>query len=212
MIDLLFPPEFVVYLNIMIISFFTSIILFIPVPYIPILIAASFDSMLNPVLIAFTSAIGITAGRTVIFLASYYGRKILKDTSKERLLPLQRFLMKYGWIGAFLSALTPFPPDDMVIILLGIAKYHPLKFVIANFAGKMIANIAVVMSAILLGRPLIEKIFMESQNPMMITVITSISIVLIGLIVYLVTKADWAKIIGKWFPWTLEETDGDGND
>lgn len=193
----------------MIISFFTSIILFIPVPYIPVLIAASFNNRLDPLLIALVSAIGVTAGRTIIFLASYYGRKILNNNTKKRLLPLQRLLMKYGWIGAFLSAMTPFPPDDMVIILLGIAKYHPLKFVIANFAGKMIANIAVVMGAILLGRPLIEQLFMENQNPIMIAFITATSIIVVVLVIYLVIKADWGKIIGKWFPWTLHEDNGE---
>jgi hypothetical protein len=33
--------------------------------------------------------------------------------------------------------------------------------------------------------------------------------VILGIILYLTVKADWSKIIGKWFPWTTfqERTD-----
>ena len=202
---MLIPPDILSYVNILIVSFITSIILFVPIPYVPVLIATSFDENLDPNLIALISTVGVTAGRSIIFLASYYGRKILRDRTKEKMIPLQRLLKKYGWIGAFISAITPFPPDDMIIILLGIAKYNPLKFVIANFAGKLIANMAVVWGAVLMGKPLIEQIFAQSQSPLMLIVISAISVASVVLIIYLLIKVDWAKIIGKWFPWTLSD-------
>jgi membrane protein DedA with SNARE-associated domain len=202
---LLIPPDILSYVNILIVSFITSIILFVPIPYVPVLIATSFNEKLDPNLIALISTVGVTAGRSIIFLASYYGRKILKDRTKEKMIPLQRLLMRYGWIGAFISAITPFPPDDMIIILLGIAKYNPLKFVIANFAGKLIANMAVVWGAVLMGKPLIEQIFAQSQSPLLLIVISAISVASVVLIIYLLIKVDWAKIIGKWFPWTLSD-------
>ena len=200
---LLIPPDILSYINILIVSFVTSIILFVPIPYVPILIATSFNERLDPNLIALISTVGVTSGRSIIFLASYYGRKILKDGTKEKMIPLQRLLMRYGWVGAFISAITPFPPDDMIIILLGIAKYNPLKFVIANFAGKLIANMAVVWGAVLMGKPLIEQIFAQSQSPLLLIVISVISVASVVLIIYSLIKVDWAKIIGKWFPWTL---------
>jgi membrane protein DedA with SNARE-associated domain len=202
---LLIPPDILSYINILIVSFITSIILFVPIPYVPVLIATSFNEKLDPNLIALISTVGVTAGRSIIFLASYYGRKILKDRTKEKMIPLQRLLMRYGWIGAFISAITPFPPDDMIIILLGIAKYNPLKFVIANFAGKLIANMAVVWGAVLMGKPLIEQIFAQSQSPLLLIVISAISVASVVLIIYSLIKVDWAKIIGKWFPWTLSD-------
>ena len=202
---LLIPPDILSYINILIVSFITSIILFVPIPYVPVLIATSFNEKLDPNIIALISTVGVTAGRSIIFLASYYGRKILKDRTKEKMIPLQRLLKRYGWIGAFLSAITPFPPDDMIIILLGIAKYNPLKFVIANFAGKLIANMAVVWGAVLMGKPLIEQIFAQSQSPLMLIVISAISVASVVLVIYSLIKVDWAKIIGKWFPWTLSD-------
>ena len=206
---MLIPPEILSYINILVVSFITSIILFVPIPYVPVLIATSFNEKLDPNLIALISTVGVTAGRSIIFLASYYGRKILKDRTKEKMIPLQRLLMKYGWIVAFISAITPFPPDDMIIILLGIAKYNPLKFVIANFAGKLIANMAVVWGAVLMGKPLIEQIFTQSQSPLMLIVISVISVASVVLIIYSLIKIDWAKIIGKWFPWTLSDEQKD---
>ena len=202
---LLIPPDILAYANILIISFITSIILFIPIPYVPVLIATSFNESLDPNLIALISTIGVTSGRTIIFLASYYGRKMIKDRTKEKMMPLQRLLMRFGWIGAFVSAITPFPPDDVIIILLGIAKYNPLKFVIANFAGKLIANMAVVWGAILMGKPLIDQIFAQSQSPLSLVAISIASVTSVVLIIYALIKVDWAKIIGKWFPWTLDE-------
>jgi membrane protein DedA with SNARE-associated domain len=202
---LLISPDILAYINILIISFITSIILFIPIPYVPVLIATSFNEKLDPNLIALISTIGVTSGRSIIFLASYYGRKMLKDRTKEKMIPLQRLLMRFGWIGAFVSAITPFPPDDMIIILLGIAKYNPLKFVVANFAGKLIANMAVVWGAILMGKPLIEQIFAQSQSPLSLVVISIASVASVVLIIYSLIKVDWAKIIGKWFPWTLDD-------
>ena len=202
---LLISPDILSYINILIVSFITSIILFVPIPYVPVLIATSFNERLDPNLIALISTVGVTAGRSIIFLASYYGRKILKDRTKEKMIPLQRLLMRYGWIGAFISAITPFPPDDMIIILLGIAKYNPLKFVIANFAGKLIANMAVVWGAVLMGKPLIEQFFAQSQSPLLLIVISAISVASVVLFIYSLVKVDWAKIIGKWFPWTLSD-------
>jgi membrane protein YqaA with SNARE-associated domain len=59
----------------------------------------------------------------IIFCGSYYGRKvILSDNTKKRMLPLQRLLSRYGWLGVFIAATTPIP-DDIVYIPLGLARY-----------------------------------------------------------------------------------------
>ena len=91
--------------------------------------------------------------------------------------PLERLLNRYGWLGAFLAALTPIP-DDLIYIPLGIAKYSPWKFATATFSGKLILNEAIVWGAVILGG-----------------------------ILYLFLKIDWGKVIGKWFPWTTVEND-----
>ena len=195
------------YLQVFIVSFLSSIILFIPIPYAPVLVVATFSSNLDINLIAIVSAIGVTAGRTLIFILSYQGNRILSNRIKENMLPLKRLLKKYGWIGSFLAAITPFPPDDVVIILLGMVKLSPWKFIITNFAGKLISNLIVVWGTALTGRVFIEQIILQSQSFTNLLILTVMSLIITGITIYSIIKIDWRKIIGKWFPWTLDDKD-----
>lgn len=89
---------------------------------------AALNKNFDPTLIVLFSTIGAVAGKMIIFCGSYYGRKIiLSHNTKKRMLPLQKLLSRYGWIGVFTAAATPIP-DDIVYIPLGLAKYSPLKF------------------------------------------------------------------------------------
>jgi membrane protein DedA with SNARE-associated domain len=200
-----FIDIFLEYFQVFVVSFLTSIILFIPIPYAPFLVVATFSSNLDLNLIAIVSAVGVTAGRTLIFILSYHGNRILSNRIKENMLPLKRLLKKYGWIGSFLAAITPFPPDDIVIILLGMVKLSPWIFIITNFAGKLISNLIVVWGAALTGRILIEQIILQSQSFTNMLILTIVSIIITGITIYSIIKVDWRKIIGKWFPWTLDD-------
>ena len=97
------------YLGVLFISFVGSIIIFVPIPYFPILIAAAFDKHLDPNLIALSSALGSVMGKMIIFYATYYGRKMLNKNTKKRMFPLHRLLSRYGWLGAFIAASDPDP-------------------------------------------------------------------------------------------------------
>ena len=198
-----FDPE-LGYLGILIISFVASLVPFVPIPYFPLLITASFNSNFNPHLIALVSAAGVVAAKTVIFLASYYGRKILSDSTKQRMRPLQNLVSRYGWFGAFIAALTPIP-DDIVYIPLGLAKYSPWKFATATFTGKFLMNEAIVWGSIFLGKPFVERVLGDTTDPTWLIVAVVVSIALLGIIVYYSLKIDWAKLIGRWFPWALED-------
>lgn len=196
------------YLGLMILSFIFSIIPFVPIPYFPILITAAFNRNFDPHLIALSSASGIVAAKTIIFFVSYYGRSVLSDKTKKRMLPLQRLVSRYGWPGAFVAAATPIP-DDIVYIPLGLAKYSPWKFATATFAGKMVMNEAIVWSSIYLGKPFVEKYLSETTDPTSLIIAAVASVAVLGVIVYYSLKIDWAKLIGRWFPWTLKDDDSD---
>jgi membrane protein DedA with SNARE-associated domain len=198
------------YAGIIVISFVGSIIVFVPIPYFPILIGAAFNKQLDPNLISLSSAVGAVTAKMIIFYASYYGRNILNTNTKKRMAPLQRLLGKYGWFGAFLAALTPIP-DDIVYIPLGIAKYSPWKFASATFSGKFILNEIIVWGAVILGRPFIEHFVSSSgsirTDPVHLIIGVVVSTIILGVILYLLLRVDWGKIIGKWFPWTTVEED-----
>jgi hypothetical protein len=67
-VDQFFPfSEQLGYLGDILISFISSIIIFIPVPYFPALLAAALNGKLDPNVVAISSAQGITAGRSIFF-------------------------------------------------------------------------------------------------------------------------------------------------
>jgi len=191
------------YLGILLISFVGSIIVFVPIPYFPVLITAAFNDNLNPTLIALSSAIGAVIAKLIIFYASYYGRNMLSSKIKGKMIPLQRLLGRYGAIGAFIAAVSPIP-DDIVYIPLGLAKYSPWKFAIATFLGKFVLNEMFVIGAIYFGKPFVNNMMSNSTNIDYLIVVTIASVAALGAI-YFALKIDWAKIIGHWFPWTLDK-------
>lgn len=197
------------YLGILLISFVGSIIVFVPIPYFPVLITAAFNDNLDPTLISLSSAIGAVIAKLIIFYASYYGRNMLSSKIKGKMVPLQRLLARYGAIGAFFAAVSPIP-DDIVYIPLGLAKYSPWKFVIATFLGKFAFNEIFVLGAIYFGRPFVNNLMSNSTNTDYLIIVTIASIAVLGVIIYFALKIDWAKIIGHWFPWTLDKDPENG--
>jgi membrane protein DedA with SNARE-associated domain len=195
------------YLGILLISFLGSIIVFVPVPYFPVLVTAAFNQNLDPHLISLFSALGAVIAKLIIFYASYYGRNVLSPKIKGRMIPLQRLLGKYGGMGAFIAAISPIP-DDIVYIPLGLAKYSPWKFAISTFTGKFLLNEMIVLGSAYLGKPAIDKLLTGSTSSLSLVLITIASIIVLGIIIYISLKIDWGKVIGRWFPWALDE----GND
>jgi membrane protein DedA with SNARE-associated domain len=200
------------YIGIILVSFVSSLIPFIPIPYFPVLITASFNTNFNPHIISIISALGIVGAKTIIFFISYYGRKILSDKTKKRMRPLQNLVSRYGWFGAFIAALTPIP-DDLVYIPLGLAKYSPWKFATATFAGKFLMNESIVWGSIFLGRPFVEDILSSDTTDQTSLIIAAIvSTIVLAVVVYFSLRIDWAKVIGRWFPWALKNSNEEEED
>lgn len=199
------------YLGVLLVSFVASIIIFVPIPYFPILIAAAFNGHLDPNLISLSGAVGTTVAKIIIFYASYYESDILKFSKKRSILPLERLLSRYAWVGAFTAALIPIP--DLVSVPLGMTKYSAWKFAIAIFSGKFIFNEVMVWGSIVLGRAFIKRLGLLGPGTTNITSTNSVYLVIgiasgvaiLAVIIYVSLRIDWAKIIGTWFPWTLGE-------
>jgi membrane protein DedA with SNARE-associated domain len=66
------------YVGVLITTLIISLIVFVPIPYIPVLVIALLSGKFDPNLLALSSAIGVTLGRTIVFLASYRGRSLIK--------------------------------------------------------------------------------------------------------------------------------------
>ncbi len=197
------------YIGLFAISFIASIIVFIPIPFFPILALMSIDKDFDPHLLAFSSAIGATLAKTIIFYSSFYGRRFISRESKVKMKPLQRLLKRYGWYASFIAAATPIP-DDIVYVPLGLAKYNPWLFFTSCFAGKMLISEAIVWGT-RMGFNMLE--YLESnmnEQLFYATVIATIAVT--AFLVYFMIKADWSRLVGKVFPWTLKDDIDDNND
>jgi hypothetical protein len=115
------------------------------------------------------------------------------------------------------------PIPDIVSVLMGMAKYSPWKFVSAFFTGKFIFNMVTIWTALILGRtfirhlgllvsPVANPTISNSSDLLIIGVAAAAGISIVAIIVYVSLRIDWGKIIGKWFPWTIEENEKEENE
>ncbi|MDQ4072891.1 MAG: hypothetical protein M3162_01165 [Thermoproteota archaeon] len=95
------------YEHIVVLSFIIGILFFIPLPYYPIPIIATFDKNLDPLLISISGSLGTLFAKMILFYLSYCGYNILSKDTKKRLISLQKLVKTYGWISAFIGAVSP---------------------------------------------------------------------------------------------------------
>lgn len=202
--DLLPLYDYFGYPGILLVSFIINILFFLPIPYFPLPLLAAFNENLNPHLISLSGTAGAVAAKMIIFYLAYSGRNIITRISKGKTISLQKFLGKYGWIGALVATIIPFS-ENLIYITLGLTRYSPQKFAIAVFIGVILYNEFIVWIGVLLGRPFVDGMIStitNTNNPAAIIITVILSIVGILTTLYLLIKINWNKIIGKRFPWT----------
>ena len=202
--DLLPLYDYFGYPGILLVSFIINTLFFLPIPYFPLPLLAAFNENLNPHLISLSGTAGAVAAKMIIFYLAYSGRNIITRISKGKTISLQKFLGKYGWIGALVAPIIPFS-ENLIYITLGLTRYSPQKFAIAVFIGVILYNEFIVWIGVLLGRPFVDGMISSitnTNNPAAIIIAVILSIVGILTTLYLLIKINWNKIIGKRFPWT----------
>jgi membrane protein DedA with SNARE-associated domain len=202
-----FAPE-VGYLSLALVNFFGSLVPFIPLPGFLLLATMSVGDTFNLHVLALSSAITATVAKQIIFYVSYGGRKIINEKTRKRMRPFERLVKRYGAAAAFFAAATPIP-DDLVYVPLGLAKYNPKRFFIATLTGKIILSYVIVIISHYLGLSLVEPSLKNIHDATPIY----IGIVLFGVMmtaaVVLLLRLDWARILGRFAPWTLDENQED---
>ena len=189
------------YLGLFGVSFLGSLLLFVPMPYFFLVVIASTSSNFDPTIIGIVSAIGATTAKVMIFQLSYTGSKLMSKSAENRLRPFMRLVSKYGGIAAFLAAITPIP-DDLIYIPLGLARYGRMKFILFTLAGKIIFTMSIAWGV----RLSIDYVsfFTDVSDTSGAILVTIIFFVIAIITIYMIIKLNWAKVLGKWFPWTLE--------
>ncbi len=206
-----FAPE-VGYLGLALVSFFGSLIPFVPIPSFILLATMSVGDQFDLHILVFLSAVLSTGAKQIIFSLSYGGHRILSAKSKKRMLPFQRLVRRYGATAAFVAAATPIP-DDLVYVPLGLAKYNPRRFFVATLAGKVVLHYVIVMASHFLGLSLVEPFLEEVEDPTTVYVGIAIFAAMMTGAVVLTLRFDWHRMLGRFAPWTLEgDDDANNND
>ena len=200
-----FTPE-VGYLGLTIVSFFGSLIPFVPIPSFILVATMAAGEQFDIHVLVLIAAITSTAAKQIIFYASYGGRKIISEKTKKRMMPFQRLVKRYGASAAFVAAATPIP-DDIIYIPLGLAKYNPKRFFVATLLGKIVLFYVIVLISHYTGLSLLEPILQDIEDPLVVYV----GIIILGaamtIVIVLLLRLNWEKILGKVAPWTLEDDD-----
>ena len=200
-----FTPE-VGYLGLTIVSFFGSLIPFVPIPSFVLVATMAVGEQFDIHVLVVIAALTSTVAKQIIFYVSYGGRRIISDKTKKRMEPFQKLVKRYGGTAAFVAAATPIP-DDIVYIPLGLAKYNPRKFFVATLLGKLVLCYVVVLISHYMGLSVLEPILEEIKDPLPVY----IGIIILGAImtitVILLLRLDWAKILGRIAPWTIDDKD-----
>ena len=104
------------YIGIFALSLVASLIIFIPVPYLFVILFAALSGRFDPALLILSSTGGATIGKMVLFLSFYSGAAITKAKTRENLTAFQTLVSRYAWIAVFIVASTP-SPDDIVVFI-----------------------------------------------------------------------------------------------
>ena len=202
-----FAPE-VGYIGLGLVSFIGSLIPFVPIPSFVLLATMSVGEQFDIHILALISAFTATIAKQIIFYASYGGRRMISEKTKKRMKPFQKLVKRYGGSAAFVAAATPIP-DDMVYIPLGLAKYNPKRFFIATLSGKIVLCYVIVLISHYTGLSILEPILEDIDDPFAIYAGIIVFGAIMTAIVILLLRLDWARILGRIAPWTLDDDDGD---
>jgi membrane protein DedA with SNARE-associated domain len=204
-----FTPE-VGYLGLAIVSFFGSLIPFVPIPSFVLVATMAVGEQFDIHILVIIAALTSTAAKQIIFYISYGGRKIISEKTLKRMKPFQKLVKRYGGSAAFVAAATPIP-DDLVYIPLGLAKYNPKRFFVATLLGKIVLYYVIVLISHYMGLSLLEPILQDIEDPLPVY----IGIIILGLamtiIVILLLRLNWESILSRVAPWTLEDDDDNQN-
>ena len=200
-----FTPE-VGYLGLTIVSFFGSLIPFVPIPSFVLVATMAAGEQFDIHVLVLIAALTSTAAKQIIFYVSYGGRKIISEKTKKRMKPFQKLVKRYGGSAAFVAAATPIP-DDLVYIPLGLAKYNPKRFFVATLSGKIVLFYVIVLISHYTGLSLLDPVLQQIDDPLPVY----IGIIALGiamtLVVILLLRLNWEKILGRIAPWTLDDDD-----
>lgn len=199
------------YLGLALVSFFGSLIPFVPLPSFILLATMSVGDKFNIHYLALIVAIASTVSKQIIFLISYGGGRMITEKTRKRMRPFERLVKKYGAAAAFVAAATPIP-DDLIYVPLGLAKYNPLRFFVSTLIGKIVLSYVIVLLSHFFGMAYVEPFLENIDDPTVVYVGFVIFVAITAVSVFLLLRLNWEKILGRFAPWTVHKDDDESKD
>jgi membrane protein DedA with SNARE-associated domain len=194
------------YVGLALVSFFGSLIPFVPLPSFILLATMSAGDKFNIHYLALIAAVTSAVAKQIIFLISYGGRRIITEKTRQRMKPFERLVKRYGAAAAFVAAATPIP-DDLIYIPLGLAKYNPLRFFISTLVGKIVLSYTIVLLSHFFGMAYVEPFLEDVDDPTVIYVGVIVFAAVMGIAILLLLRLNWERILGRFAPWTVQKDD-----
>jgi len=196
------------YLVLSIVSCFGSLIPVVPSPSYVVLATMAVGDQFNIHILAILGAVTATFAKMIIFYASYGGGRIISEKTRKRMKPFERLVKIYGGAAAFVAAATPIP-DDLIYIPLGLAKYNPRRFFVATLTGKFVLSYMIVLIAHFVGLSILDPLLENIESTSTIYLGMIVFAVILTVMIILLLRLDWEKILGKFAPWTLDNDEND---
>ena len=206
-ISAIFPfADDIGYIGLALVSFFGSLIPFVPLPSFIFLATMAAGDKFNIHYLVLISAITATVAKQIIFLISYGGRKMMNDKTRTRMKPFERLVKRYGAAAAFVAAATPIP-DDLIYVPLGLARYNPIRFFISTFLGKIVLGYVVVLLSHFFGMTYVEPFLENIKDPMIAYIGFAVFTAMMTAAILLLLRLNWETILGRFAPWAVQKDD-----
>lgn len=206
-ISAIFPfADDIGYIGLALVSFFGSLIPFVPLPSFIFLATMAAGDKFNIHYLVLISAITATVAKQIIFLISYGGRKMMNAKTRTRMKPFERLVKRYGAAAAFVAAATPIP-DDLIYVPLGLARYNPIRFFISTFLGKIVLGYVVVLLSHFFGMTYVEPFLENIKDPTVVYVGFAAFAIMMTVAILLLLRLNWEKILGRFAPWAVQKDD-----
>ena len=189
------------YSGIFALSLGASLIVFVPLPYLSVILVAALSGRFDAAILVIMSATGSALGKMIIFQACYSGQRIVDDKTKRNLEAFRNIFAEYAWIAVLVAASTPIP-DDIIYVPLGFARYNRIRFLLATLIGKTLLALVIVYGASFLTNSVLG-LLLFGGNEVSTTELIAIGVAFAAVtlvVTFAISRTDWAKWLEKHFP------------
>lgn len=140
----------------------------------------------DPWTIGFLVAVGSASAKLIHYVITFFAGNLLSEKRRKILDAKSQRVKRWAFLALFVAAATPIP-DDPVIVPLGLVKYHPVKFFLAVFLGKL--SITIIGAYLGISSAGFFSSLISQETMVMISIVLTVAVTV------LLLKIDVVKIL-----------------